>query len=107
LALVVALAGCQPMVPRSLPVVRVRDLWTEAQCRRAQVKRDALTGVSAGLAVATGAGGIGAVFPESESYRLPLGLVSLGLGIAAAVLAPFVSSAAADLANHCVLTANN
>ena len=87
--------------PRSLPYARVIDLWTEAQCRRAQTKKDWLTGVASGLGLVTGAGGLGAVFPSDERFRLGVGLTALGLGIAGAVIAPFASSATKTYADHC------
>jgi hypothetical protein len=76
--------------------------WADTDCKRAQVKRDWLVGLTAGLAVAGGAGGIGSLFPDEQRYRLAVGVTSAALAIGAAIVTPFLASAQRNLSDHCV-----
>jgi len=76
--------------------------WADTDCKRAQVKRDWLVGLTAGLAVAGGAGGIGSLFPDEQRYRLAVGITSAALALGAAIVAPFLASAQRNLSDHCV-----
>jgi len=76
--------------------------WADTDCKRAQVKRDWLVGLTAGLAVAGGAGGIGSLFPDEQRYRLGVGLTAAALAIGAAIVTPFLASAQRNLSDHCV-----
>jgi hypothetical protein len=76
--------------------------WDHGQCLQAQRRRNWLVGITAGLGVVAGAGGISAVIPEdSQRWRLAAGISSAVLAIGAAVLAPFVASAQSNLSEHC------
>ena len=76
--------------------------WADTDCKKAQVKRDWLVGLTAGLAVAGGAGGIGSLFPDEQRYRLAVGLTSAALALGAAIVTPFLASAQRNLSDHCV-----
>lgn len=75
--------------------------WSDADCVKAQTKRDGLLGGTiASGALGAIAGGLTGVRTD-EPWRIGWGLTAGLLGAAAGILAPFLASAQKNLTEHC------
>jgi hypothetical protein len=71
---------------------------------KAQTKKDALLGVTAGLGALAGIGGLSTAFPDTDNTRIGLGVSSLIVGVTAALIAPFTASSVQNYADHCTVS---